>query len=82
MRGKLKGFGRWNLSRGEWDALRLLRRDNTIVIKPANKGSMVVVMDREQYILQVGQSCWVVGVKAMEWRSLSVFTSTHFPSGM
>lgn len=40
------------MSRGVWDALRLLRRDNTIVIKPANKGSMVVVVDREQYIRQ------------------------------
>lgn len=38
------------MSRGEWDASRLLRRNNTIVIKPANKGSMVVVMDREPYI--------------------------------
>lgn len=40
------------MSRGVWDAVRLLRRDNTIVIKPANKGSMVVVVDREQYIRQ------------------------------
>lgn len=39
----------WNLSRGEWEALKRLRRDNTVVIKSADKGCVVVVMDREQY---------------------------------
>jgi len=39
----------WNLSRGEWEALKRLRRDNTVVIKLADKGSVVVVMDRVQY---------------------------------
>ncbi|XDV11124.1 hypothetical protein PO909_000146, partial [Leuciscus waleckii] len=39
-----------NLSQEEWRVLKGLREDNSIVIKPADKGSMVVVMDRWQYV--------------------------------
>lgn len=39
-----------NLSEGEWMALKRLRRDSSIIIKPADKGSTVVIMDKEQYI--------------------------------
>lgn len=39
-----------NLSRGEWGALRGLRVDHSLIIKPADKGSVVVTMDREQYV--------------------------------
>ena len=39
-----------NLTRGEWDALYNLKNDKTIVIKGADKGSAVVVWDREDYI--------------------------------
>lgn len=34
----------------EIEALNLLQMDKRIVIKPADKGSAVVVMDRDQYI--------------------------------
>ena len=39
-----------NLTKGEWDALYNLKNDKTIVIKGADKGSAVVVWDREDYI--------------------------------
>ena len=39
-----------NLTKGEWDALYDLRNDTPIVINGANKGSAVVVWDREEYI--------------------------------
>lgn len=39
-----------NLSRREWEALKGLRADSSLIIKPADKGSLVVVMDWEQYV--------------------------------
>ena len=39
-----------NLSKEERDALYSLKNDNTIVIKGADKGSAVVVWDREDYL--------------------------------
>ena len=39
-----------NLTKGERDALCNLKNDKTIVIKGADKGSTVVVWDREDYI--------------------------------
>ena len=39
-----------NLSKEERDALYSLKNDNTIVIKGADKGSGVVVWDREDYL--------------------------------
>ena len=39
-----------NLSKEERDALHSLKNDNTIVIKGVNKGSGVVVWDREDYL--------------------------------
>ena len=39
-----------NLTKGERDALYYLKNDKTIVIKGADKGSAVVVWDREDYI--------------------------------
>ena len=39
-----------NLTKGERDALCNLKNDKTIVIKGADKGSAVVVWDREDYI--------------------------------
>lgn len=41
-----------NLNEDEIDALQELKKTKHIVIKPADKGSAVVVMDREQYILE------------------------------
>ena len=39
-----------NLSDSEKQALAELQRNTSIVIKPADKGSSVVIMDRQQYI--------------------------------
>lgn len=39
-----------DLSQEEWEALKGLRKNSSIVIKPADKGSMVVVIDRVQYV--------------------------------
>ena len=39
-----------NLTPEEVEALRQLRQDAHLIIKPADKGSAVVVMDREHYI--------------------------------
>ncbi|XP_052259228.1 uncharacterized protein LOC127863640 [Dreissena polymorpha] len=39
-----------NLTKHERQALRSLKNNNDIIIKPADKGSAVVVMDKEQYI--------------------------------
>ena len=39
-----------NLSPNERLALKSLKQDNTIVIKPADKGTTVVVMNREDYL--------------------------------
>lgn len=39
-----------NLSQGERDALRELRENKHIIIKPADKGSAIVIWDREQYL--------------------------------
>lgn len=41
-----------NLTKEEVKALRSLQNDPLIVIKPADKGSAVVIMDRDQYVLE------------------------------
>ena len=41
-----------NTSKEEWNATRPLVDDRTIVIKKANKGSCVVVLDRMDYLLE------------------------------
>lgn len=41
-----------NLNKEEINALQELKKAKHIVIKPADKGSAVVIMDREQYILE------------------------------
>ncbi len=38
-----------NLSKAERKALRSLQKDNTIVLKPADKGSSIIIMDRTYY---------------------------------
>ena len=43
-------FHRQNFSREEWKALRDLAEDKSIVIKSADKGSCVVIWDREDYL--------------------------------
>ena len=39
-----------NLEKDEFKALKQLRSDKHIVLKPADKGNAVVIMDRDQYI--------------------------------
>ncbi|CAB4028918.1 Hypothetical predicted protein, partial [Paramuricea clavata] len=41
-----------NLSKIEWLALKTLTEDNSIIIKPADKGSCVVVWDRDDYLAE------------------------------
>ena len=48
-------FTRSNLSAEEWQALRGLAADKTIVIKGADKGSSVVVWDRSDYLHEVSR---------------------------
>ena len=43
-------FHRQNFNREEWKALRDLAEDKGIVIKSADKGSCVVIWDREDYL--------------------------------
>ena len=45
-------LGYSNLSREEWQAIRSLADDRSIVIKKADKGSSVVVWDRYDYIAE------------------------------
>ena len=40
----------YNLSKEEWLSMRGLAEDRSVVIKPADKGSCVVVWDREDYL--------------------------------
>ena len=42
-----------NLSPEESEALKQLRNDNTVIIKKADKGSTVVLMNRDDYITEV-----------------------------
>ena len=42
-----------NLSPEEFEAIKQLRNDNTIIIKKADKGSTVVLMNRDGYIAEV-----------------------------
>lgn len=39
-----------NLRRAEWDALRELKSDNTLVVKKADKGEAMVIIDRTKYL--------------------------------
>ena len=42
----------YNLSKEEWLAMRGLAEDRNIIIKPADKGSCVVVWSREDYVAE------------------------------
>ncbi|KAL7384032.1 hypothetical protein ABVT39_023002 [Epinephelus coioides] len=44
-----------NLSKAERTALHQLKRNPSIIIKPADKGSKVVIMDRQQYLLEANR---------------------------
>ena len=45
-------LGYSNFSKEEWQAMRALANDRSIVIKKADKGSCVVVWDRNDYIAE------------------------------
>ena len=47
-----KNLGYSNLSTEEWKAMRSLADDRSIVIKKADKGSSVVVWDRNDYVME------------------------------
>ena len=47
-----KKLGYSNLSTEEWKAMRSLADDRSIVIKKADKGSSVVVWDRNDYVME------------------------------
>ena len=52
----------YNLSKEEWLAMRGLAEDCSIVIKPADMGSCVVIWDRTDYLLEAEKEClklWV-----------------------
>lgn len=44
-----------NITKGKREALKRLSTDTSLIIKPADKGSVVVVMDREQYVKEVNR---------------------------
>ena len=48
----LPGTPRNYLSKGEWLAVRDLTEDCIIIIKPVDKGSCVVLWDREDYLAE------------------------------
>ena len=47
-----KNLGYLNLSSEEWKAMHSLADDRSIVIKKADKGSSVVVWDRNDYVME------------------------------
>ena len=47
--GKPQGY---NLIKEEWLAMRSLAEDRSVIIKPADKGSCVVLWDREDYLTE------------------------------
>ena len=44
-----------NESPEEWKALNALRKDNSIIIIPADKGNKTVVLDRDLYLAKLEQ---------------------------
>ena len=46
----LKKKGRSNLSKAEDEALLSLLKDDSIVIRPADKGSSFVILNKDDYI--------------------------------
>ena len=48
-----------NMPKDEWDTIRSLADDMNIVIKRADKGSCVVIWDRNDYLLEANKQCSV-----------------------
>ena len=70
--GKLQSY---NLTKDKWQALKNLTENRSIVIKPADKGSCVVVWDREDYLAegyqQLNDESTYVEVKYFDDKTLS-----------
>ena len=49
----LKTLWKHNLNKDEWQILKTLIEDNSVIIKPADKGSCVVIWDRDDYLAEV-----------------------------
>ena len=62
-----RSLGYFNLSKEEWDAIRSLADDRNIVIKRADKGSCVVIWDRNDYIKEAESNL-----------AIRMFTSVEF----
>ena len=69
-----------NLAPDEQEALRNLSRDDSIVIKGADKGSAVVVWDKEDYLKEsenhLGDSNTSFSRKSKTWTLLSFTQGT------
>ena len=50
------------MSKEEWLAMRGLAEDRNIIIKPADKGSCVVLWDREDYLAEAEKQIQDVGI--------------------
>ena len=65
----------YNLTKEKWQALKNLTEDRSIVIKPADKGSCVVVWDCEDYLAegyqQLNDESTYVEVKYFDDKTLS-----------
>jgi hypothetical protein len=68
---ELKSYS--NLSSDEKTALATLKRNHRVVIREADKGSAVVIMDRERYISeamrQLGDSTVHTRTSTSAWRN-------------
>ena len=51
-RQKYKEPRKKNLTKEEYKAIKSLKNNRNIIIKPADKGSAVVILDRESYITE------------------------------
>ena len=62
-----RSLGYSNLSKEEWDAISSLADDRNVVIKRADKGSPVVIWDRNDYIKEAESNL-----------AIRMFTSVEF----
>lgn len=65
-----------NITRREWTALKTLKRQNDVVIKPADKGGAVVVWARHLYVRRwKGNSPILISTNSKTMISLSTTTT-------
>ena len=76
----------YNLSKEEWLAMTGLAEDRNIIIKPAEKGSCVVLWDRGDYLTEAGKKLQDVdiyedtGFKELDLVKLLEKSNTMFQS--